>query len=90
MGEHKMKITKTKLKEIIREELLKEAHPHNDKEFMVIMKKAEQFGKDLYKYAHKSSRSYTKDANRIVGKTVKQYDKTFNLFKDLYHELLKG
>jgi DNA-binding protein H-NS len=84
-------LTKSKLKEMVRKEIksLNEKHPHDDEAFLDIIQKAEDFGKAFSKYAHGSSQEYTKDANRIIGKSLKQYNKFNDHLKALYKELLK-
>ena len=90
----KMKITKAQLREMIREELLNENdyyHPHDDDEYLAIGNKAEDFGKELKKFAKSKSKEYSSASNKLIKSALSEYDAFTKIMLDkLYHELLKG
>ncbi|MBC8428548.1 hypothetical protein H8D04_01555 [bacterium] len=87
-GENKMKITKTQLREIIREELLNEEHPEDDDAYLELAKQAEDFGKALKKFAGNSR--YERSVNLLIKSAVKQFKSVEDIVvKKMYRELLK-
>ena len=79
---------------IIKKYLLNENdyyHPHDDDEYLAIGNKAEDFGKELKKFAKSKSKEYSSASNKLIKSALSEYDAFTKIMLDkLYHELLKG
>jgi len=90
LGANKIKITKSKLKEIIREELseVEYAHPHNDKEFTALLVKCDDMSKALKKYLKTPGMVQDKQWKKTGADVLKAYNKYDMIMKRLYNEKL--
>jgi|1_EtaG_2_1085319.scaffolds.fasta_scaffold50750_3 hypothetical protein len=78
-----MKLTKLKLKEIIREELLKE----DQYEILDVADQSEELGKLFKTWAHSVSPQYDSKTNRLIGKALKEYNAYFATLKKVFKEV---
>ena len=79
-----MKLTKSKLKEMIQEELLKETSQY---EILDVADQSEKLGNVFKKWAHGMSSQYDSKTNRLIGKALKEYNAYFATLKKVFKEV---